>query len=46
MLTVPRYGEDRQTALDLMAKALDSYVIKGVEHNIPLLRDVIRCVTC
>lgn len=36
------YGEDRQTALDLMAKALDSYVIKGVEHNIPLLRDVIR----
>jgi len=36
------YGEDRQTALDLMAKALDSYVIKGVDHNIPLLRDVIR----
>jgi hypothetical protein len=25
-----------------MADALDSYVIKGVDHNIPLLRDVIQ----
>ena len=25
-----------------MADALDSYVIKGVTHNIPLLRDILR----
>eukprot|EP00039_Didymoeca_costata_P026196 m.15220 g.15220 ORF g.15220 m.15220 type:complete len:682 (-) comp5329_c0_seq1:182-2227(-) len=36
------YGKDRTHALELMEKALDSYVIKGVEHNIPLLRDVIQ----
>lgn len=35
------YGPDRQTALNTMAKALDSYVIRGVTHNIPLLRDII-----
>ncbi|CAI2737404.1 unnamed protein product [Dicrocoelium dendriticum] len=35
------YGPDRQSALNTMAKALDSYVIRGVSHNIPLLRDVI-----
>ncbi|KAK4472924.1 hypothetical protein MN116_004129 [Schistosoma mekongi] len=35
------YGPDRQTALNTMAKALDSYVIRGVAHNIPLLRDII-----
>jgi propionyl-CoA carboxylase alpha chain len=35
------YGETRQEALDTMEKALDTYVIKGVTHNIPLLRDVI-----
>lgn len=36
------YGEDRAHALDLMADALDSYVIKGVDHNVPLLRDIIE----
>lgn len=35
------YGQTRNEALDTMAKALDSYVIRGVTHNIPLLRDVI-----
>lgn len=35
------YGSNRQSALDTMAKALDSYVIRGVTHNIPLLRDII-----
>uniref|UniRef100_A0A0B7B7K3 Biotin carboxylase n=1 Tax=Arion vulgaris TaxID=1028688 RepID=A0A0B7B7K3_9EUPU len=35
------YGRDRTAALDTMVKALDSYVIKGVTHNVPLLRDVI-----
>ncbi|BFZ00362.1 hypothetical protein BsWGS_03400 [Bradybaena similaris] len=35
------YGRDRTTALGTMIKALDSYVIKGVTHNIPLLRDII-----
>ncbi|KAJ3088438.1 hypothetical protein HK102_008735 [Quaeritorhiza haematococci] len=35
------YGETRDQALDMMEKALDSYVIKGVTHNVPLLRAVI-----
>ncbi|CAH8492421.1 unnamed protein product [Schistosoma rodhaini] len=35
------YGPDRQTALNTMTKALDSYVIRGVTHNIPLLRDIV-----
>lgn len=35
------YGVDRQTAMAVMARALDEYVIKGVTHNIPLLREVI-----
>ncbi|KAL8582914.1 hypothetical protein ACOMHN_057067 [Nucella lapillus] len=34
------YGADRQAAMDTMITALDSYVIKGVTHNIPLLRDI------
>eukprot|EP00040_Diaphanoeca_grandis_P005988 m.35441 g.35441 ORF g.35441 m.35441 type:complete len:716 (-) comp17140_c0_seq1:147-2294(-) len=36
------YGRDRPHAIELMKHALDSYVIKGVQHNIPLLRDIIR----
>lgn len=36
------YGKDRTEALSLMANALDNYVIKGVDHNIPLLRDIIE----
>lgn len=35
------YGETRNKALSTMADALDSYVIRGVTHNIPLLRDII-----
>lgn len=35
------YGENRDLAIKRMEKALDEYVIKGVTHNIPLLRDVI-----
>jgi len=35
------YGESRNEALATMAQALDSYVIRGVTHNISLLRDII-----
>lgn len=35
------YGKDRNAALALMASALDEYVIRGVTHNVPLLRDII-----
>ncbi|CAF2386746.1 unnamed protein product [Rotaria sp. Silwood2] len=35
------FGRDRQAALATMAQALDSYVIRGVTNNIPLLRDII-----
>lgn len=35
------FGETRNEALGTMAQALDSYVIRGVTHNIPLLRDII-----
>ncbi|CAO3611554.1 unnamed protein product [Cunninghamella echinulata] len=35
------HGETRQEAIDTMIKALDEYVIKGVTHNIPLLRGVV-----
>lgn len=34
------HGPDRQSAIDTMVTALDSYIIKGVSHNIPLLRDI------
>ncbi|XP_054707309.1 propionyl-CoA carboxylase alpha chain, mitochondrial-like [Uloborus diversus] len=34
------YGPSRQNAIDTMIKALDAYVIRGVSHNIPLLRDI------
>ncbi|CEG70719.1 Putative Propionyl-CoA carboxylase alpha chain [Rhizopus microsporus] len=34
------YGKTRQEALERMLQALDGYVIKGVTHNIPLLRGV------
>ncbi|CAG8531707.1 6483_t:CDS:2 [Paraglomus brasilianum] len=34
------YGETRDDAIQIMKRALDSYVIKGVTHNIPLLREV------
>uniref|UniRef100_A0A2K6PA62 Propionyl-CoA carboxylase alpha chain, mitochondrial n=1 Tax=Rhinopithecus roxellana TaxID=61622 RepID=A0A2K6PA62_RHIRO len=35
------YGSDRTEALERMADALDNYVIRGVTHNIALLREVI-----
>lgn len=35
------YGPTRNDAIKTMAEALDTYVIRGVKHNIPLLRDVI-----
>ncbi|XP_006846727.1 PREDICTED: propionyl-CoA carboxylase alpha chain, mitochondrial [Chrysochloris asiatica] len=35
------YGSDRTEALKRMEDALDSYVIRGVTHNISLLREVI-----
>lgn len=35
------YGRNRDEALKTMAKALDSYVIRGVTHNVPLLRDIV-----
>ena len=36
------WGETRQEALDLLEKSLDDYVIEGVGHNIPFVRDVTR----
>ncbi|XP_073899145.1 propionyl-CoA carboxylase alpha chain, mitochondrial isoform X2 [Castor canadensis] len=35
------YGSDRTQALKRMEDALDNYVIRGVTHNIALLREVI-----
>uniref|UniRef100_UPI00398EF4B6 propionyl-CoA carboxylase alpha chain, mitochondrial n=1 Tax=Pristiophorus japonicus TaxID=55135 RepID=UPI00398EF4B6 len=35
------YGASRAEALQRMEEALDNYVIRGVTHNIPLLREVI-----
>jgi propionyl-CoA carboxylase alpha chain len=35
------YGPTRDEAIERMKKALDSYVIKGVTHNIPLLREIV-----
>lgn len=35
------YGETRNEAIGTMKEALDSYVIRGLTHNIPLLRDII-----
>ncbi|OCT95425.1 propionyl-CoA carboxylase subunit alpha L homeolog isoform X1 [Xenopus laevis] len=35
------HGRDRTEALKRMEDALDNYVIRGVTHNIPLLREII-----
>lgn len=35
------YGQTRNEALKTSIEALDSYVIRGVTHNIPLLRDIL-----
>ena len=36
------YAEDRDTAINISKEALDRYVIRGVTHNIPLLRDILN----
>lgn len=36
------YGETRAEALEVLSKALDSYVIGGLNHNQAFLRDVTR----
>ncbi|XP_064413713.1 propionyl-CoA carboxylase alpha chain, mitochondrial isoform X2 [Latimeria chalumnae] len=35
------HGSNRAEALQRMEEALDNYIIRGVAHNIPLLREVI-----
>jgi len=35
------WGKTRQEALDTMATALDSYVIHGLNHNVPFLRSIL-----
>jgi len=36
------YAPTRDQAMDHMERALDSYVIDGITHNIPLLREILR----
>ncbi|KAJ1928491.1 hypothetical protein IWQ60_002009 [Tieghemiomyces parasiticus] len=36
------HGQDRTEAISTLCQALDRYVIRGVTHNIPLLRDVLN----
>ncbi|CAM9622885.1 unnamed protein product [Discosporangium mesarthrocarpum] len=36
------YGNNRDEALARMGTALDEYVIQGVSHNVPFLREVVR----
>ncbi|KAG0720708.1 Propionyl-CoA carboxylase alpha chain, mitochondrial [Chionoecetes opilio] len=35
------YGDSREEAIQRSTEALDAYVIRGVTHNIPLLRDIL-----
>ncbi|XP_065841102.1 propionyl-CoA carboxylase alpha chain, mitochondrial-like [Oscarella lobularis] len=35
------HGKDRNEALHRMASALDQYLIKGVKHNVPILRAIL-----
>ncbi|OMJ09685.1 Propionyl-CoA carboxylase alpha chain, mitochondrial [Smittium culicis] len=35
------FGKTRQDATETMKRSLDNYLISGVNHNIPLLRDVV-----
>lgn len=35
------HGKDRNEAIERSINALDSYVIRGVTNNIPLLRDIL-----
>eukprot|EP00752_Nemacystus_decipiens_P004887 g4447.t1 len=36
------YGDAREVALERLGSALDEYVIQGLGHNVPFLRDVSR----
>ena len=36
------WGQDRKEAIELMKSALDTYVIRGLGHNVPFCRDVLR----
>lgn len=36
------WGKDRTEAIELMKYALDTYVIRGLGHNVPFCRDVLR----
>jgi propionyl-CoA carboxylase alpha chain len=36
------WGKNRKEALDLLAKAMDEYVIRGVTHNIGFGRSILR----
>ncbi|CAG9768963.1 unnamed protein product [Ceutorhynchus assimilis] len=35
------HGKTRKEAIEISKQALDSYVIRGIEHNIPFLRDIL-----
>jgi propionyl-CoA carboxylase alpha chain len=35
------YGKDRNEAIARLKKALDTYIIRGVNHNVPFLRSVL-----
>lgn len=36
------WGKDRKTAMDLLAKAMDEYVIRGVVHNLGFGQSILR----
>ncbi|CAM9235249.1 unnamed protein product [Hapterophycus canaliculatus] len=36
------HGDTREVALERLGSALDEYVIEGLGHNVPFLRDVVR----
>lgn len=36
------WGKDRNSALDLMGKAMDEYVIRGVTHNVGFGRSIVN----
>lgn len=36
------WGKDRKTAMDLIAKAMDEYVIRGVIHNLGFGQSIVR----
>ena len=36
------WGKDRKSAMDLLASALDEYVIRGVTHNVGFGQSILR----